>query len=128
MRPVLAAAHCVVLPSDREGLGLVLLEAMASARPVIATDSGGPAEVVRHQETGLLIPPQDPAALQQAMLTVMQHVQWTEAAGERARQFAEKEHSLDLQVDGIEAIYHKIAGTRWKTQREWQPSHLSHSG
>lgn len=128
VRPVLAAAHCVVLPSEREGLGLVLLEAMASARPVIATDSGGPAEVVRHLETGLLIAPRDPSALRHAMLTVMQNPHWAETAGECARQCAEKEHSLAMQVDGIEAIYHKIAGTRWKTQREWQASHLSHSG
>ena len=94
VRPVLAAAHCIVLPSDREGLGLVLLEAMASARAVIATASGGPAEIVRPEETGLLIPPRDPLALRQAMLQVAQTPHWADAAGKRARQIAEKEHTL----------------------------------
>ncbi|MCU1463410.1 MAG: glycosyl transferase group 1 [Acidimicrobiales bacterium] len=60
-------AHAVVVPSRREGLGLVALEAMARARPVIATRVGGLTEVVVDGVDGLLVPPDDPAALATAI-------------------------------------------------------------
>lgn len=110
VRPVLLASHCIVLPSDREGLGLVLLEAMASARAVIATASGGPAEVVHHEETGLLIPPRDPHALRQAMLRVAYTPHWADTAGQRARQIAEQEYTFEQQVDGLKMLYHQLTG------------------
>src|SRR5438876_1183340 len=56
----LAAADVVVLPSLREGLGVAALEAMAASRPLAASRVGGLAEVVVHEETGLLVPPGDP--------------------------------------------------------------------
>ncbi len=63
----LAAADVVVLPSLREGLGVAALEAMAASRPLAASRVGGLAEVVVHEETGLLVPPGDPAALATAL-------------------------------------------------------------
>jgi len=128
VRPVLSAANCVVLPSDREGLGLVLLEAMASARAVIATDSGGPAELVHHEETGLLIPPKDPDALAAAMLAAVNAPAWVDDMGERARFLAVKDYSLERQVDGVEVVYHRRLAPDWKTQHDWQPRHLSDAG
>lgn len=128
VRPVLAASHCVVLPSDREGLGLVLLEAMACARAVIATDAGGPRELVRPQETGLLIPPCERDALQQAMVQVARNPKWIDVAGLLARQTVEQEHSIDRQVDGIEAVYHHLLGKRHVTSDEWLPQHLHGRG
>jgi glycosyltransferase involved in cell wall biosynthesis len=59
-----------VLPSYREGLPKSLLEAAASGRPMIATDVPGCREVVRHGETGLLVPPRDPQALADALATL----------------------------------------------------------
>ena len=63
----LAAADVVVLPSLREGLGVAALEAMAASRPLAASRVGGLAEVVVHEETGLLVPPGDPGALATAL-------------------------------------------------------------
>src|SRR5205823_12785948 len=63
----LAAADIVALPSLREGLGVAALEAMAAGRPVVASRVGGLAEVVVHEETGLLVPPADPEALALAL-------------------------------------------------------------
>jgi glycosyltransferase involved in cell wall biosynthesis len=61
-------AGCVVLASSRgEGLPNVLLEAMAFARPVIATPIAGVRDLVRDGDNGLLIPPGDPAALAAAL-------------------------------------------------------------
>ncbi|MBX6323188.1 MAG: glycosyltransferase family 4 protein, partial [Rhodospirillaceae bacterium] len=61
-----AESHIAVLPSYREGLPNALLEAGASARALVATDVPGCREVVRHEETGLLVPPRDAAALAEA--------------------------------------------------------------
>jgi len=65
---VLGAVDAVVVPSTRpEPLGQVALEAAAAGRPVVASRAGGVAEVVRDGETGLLVPPGDPAALAAAL-------------------------------------------------------------
>ena len=64
---VLASLDVLVLPSVYEEMGSVLVEAMVAGLPVVATDVGGIPEVVRHGETGLLVPPGDVAALAAAL-------------------------------------------------------------
>jgi glycosyltransferase involved in cell wall biosynthesis len=66
-REALAESGLLVLPSLAEGFGLVLIEAMAAGVPVVATDVPGVRDVVRPGQTGLLVPPRDPAALAQAI-------------------------------------------------------------
>ncbi|WP_303730103.1 glycosyltransferase family 4 protein [Paracoccus solventivorans] len=68
VRPVIAAADCVVLPSYREGAPRTLIEAGAMARPVIATDVPGCRSVVAAEITGLLCPPRDAQGLEAALL------------------------------------------------------------
>ncbi len=63
VRPYIAAADCIVLPSYREGTSRVLLEAAAMARPVVATDVPGCREVVEDGISGFLCPPRDAAGL-----------------------------------------------------------------
>jgi glycosyltransferase involved in cell wall biosynthesis len=67
IRKVWAQSHVAVLPSRREGLPKSLLEAAACGRPLIATDVPGCREIVRPELTGLLVPPDDPAALAHAI-------------------------------------------------------------
>lgn len=69
---LLAGAYGFVLASRWEGFGLVFLEAMAAARPVVATRVSAVPEVVVDNETGLLVPPDDPAALAAAILKLIQ--------------------------------------------------------
>jgi glycosyltransferase involved in cell wall biosynthesis len=64
----LESCRCLVLPSDAEGLPIVIMESLALGRPVIATDVGGVRELVRTGETGWLVRPGDEAALTRAML------------------------------------------------------------
>ena len=64
---LMAAADIFVLPSLAEPFGLVLLEAMALGRPVVATRAGGPLEIVVDGETGFLVPPSSPDALAEAV-------------------------------------------------------------
>ncbi len=61
------ACDVFVMPSRREGLGVACLEAMAAQRPVIASRVGGLGEAVVHERTGLLVPPEDPEALADAI-------------------------------------------------------------
>ncbi|HLL90783.1 MAG TPA: glycosyltransferase family 4 protein [Tepidisphaeraceae bacterium] len=67
----LSAADVLVLPSDAEGFGLVLIEAMAAGVPVVATDVPGIRDVVRDGDNGLLVPPRDPSRLAQVIHGVM---------------------------------------------------------
>ena len=87
MADVLRSAHVVCLPSYREGLPKVLLEAAACGRPLIASDVPGCREIAIHNETGLLVPPRDPAAaLADAMQTLAGDAKLRRRLGERARE------------------------------------------
>jgi glycosyltransferase involved in cell wall biosynthesis len=95
-----AAAHVVVVPSvmdrrgDRDGLPNVVLEAMASQRPVVASDIAAIASAVRHGETGLLVAPGDPAALAAALHTLAADTTLVEQLGRNGRRRVEAEFEL----------------------------------
>ena len=86
MADVLRSAHVVCLPSYREGLPKVLLEAAACGRPMIASDVPGCREIAIHNETALLVPPRDAAALADAMQTLAGDPQLRQRLGQRARE------------------------------------------
>lgn len=71
VRPFVAQANCVVLPSYREGIPRTLMEAAAMAKPLIATDVPGCRDVIIHGKTGLLCPARDAEALSFSMATMM---------------------------------------------------------
>lgn len=68
VRPLLAVADCIILPSYREGLPRTLLEGAAMAKPLIATDVPGCRQIVRHEVNGFICTVRDPASLASAML------------------------------------------------------------
>jgi glycosyltransferase involved in cell wall biosynthesis len=67
VRPFIAASHCIVMPSYREGLPKILLEAMSMAKPIITTDVPGCRETIRNSKNGLLVPVKSSEGLVQAM-------------------------------------------------------------
>jgi len=73
IRPWYRTAALMVLPSDNEPFGRVIVEALASGVPVVATQSGGIPEIITPMENGLLIPKNDPDAISAAVLDIITH-------------------------------------------------------
>lgn len=97
VRPLIAAADVVVLPSYREGLPRALLEAAAMGRPMVATDVPGCRELVIDGETGLLCRDRDAASLAQAMAEMAQMSADDRAAmGQRARLMVETSYDASM--------------------------------
>ncbi|HXF92291.1 MAG TPA: glycosyltransferase [Nitrospiraceae bacterium] len=105
VREVLALCDVFVLPSRGEHFGRVLIEAMAMAKPVVATDGGGVPEIVRHGETGLLVPPGRPAHLAQAILILLNDPAYAVTLGMAGRERVEREFSLPKHVAAVEQLY-----------------------
>lgn len=109
VRDVLAALDVFVLPSRTEGMSNALLEAMAMERPVVATAVGGTPEVVTTEVNGLLVPPDAPAAMAEAMARVLRDPGLGERLGAAARQTVEARHGSRAMVRRLEAVYASVA-------------------
>ncbi len=105
---ILAALDAFVLPSNWEGFGIVLLEAMAQACPVIATRVGGIPEVVDDGVTGRLIPAGDADALADGMLDVVRDPAATARRVSAATARLAERFSLDRMTDETAAVYERV--------------------
>lgn len=84
---ILGAVDVFVISSDREGLPIAVLEAMAASRPVVATAVGDLPSVVTHQERGLNVPPKDPQAMASALIDLLTHPDRAKTMGQAGREF-----------------------------------------
>lgn len=109
---LLAASDLLVLPSLYEGLPNVVLEAMRFRKPVVATAAPGTTEVVRHGETGLLVPVKQPTALAQAIRTVIEDPDLGRRLGNAGRTRAEGEFRAETMVERFAGLYERIARTK----------------
>ncbi|MGQ0617755.1 MAG: glycosyltransferase, partial [Acidimicrobiia bacterium] len=108
---VLAGARVYVQPSRHEALPLAILEAMAMGLPVVAADVGGVAELVRHGVNGLLVPPEDPAALAAAIDRVLTEPGLAGRLGAAARATAtEGAYSPAQLVSTFAGLYEVLTG------------------
>jgi D-inositol-3-phosphate glycosyltransferase len=104
-----AAAEMVVMPSDYESFGMVALEAMACGVPVIASDVGGLAYLVRHGHTGYRVPPRDPVTLAAKIVRLLTDEGLRRRMGQRAACWAEQ-YAWPLVADQVEALYTDVIG------------------
>lgn len=105
MPEVLAQSHIVCLPSYREGLPKVLLEAAACGRPIVASDVPGCREIVRHEENGLLVAVRDPAALADALRRLIGDADMRRRMGRSGRAMVEADFSVQRVVRETLDVY-----------------------
>lgn len=102
-------AHVAALPSTYgEGLPKSLLEAAAAGRPIIATDLPGCREIAREDETALVVPPDDPPAVADAILRLAADGELRRRLGARARAMAENEFADAIIIGAVLALYEDL--------------------
>lgn len=111
LQDLYARAAVVVCPSRREGFGVACLEAMAHARPVVATAVGGLLDLVVDGETGIVVPPRDPVALRSALQRLLADPELRRSLGAAGRERARERFSWDAVTDATLAAYAEAAGT-----------------
>jgi glycosyltransferase involved in cell wall biosynthesis len=102
---VTAALDVAVLPSYREAQGLVILEAMALSRPVVATRVGGIPEMIRDGVTGLLVPPADADALADAIVRLLTDHPLADMIGRAGYAMVRERFCVERMVSAIEDLY-----------------------
>ena len=102
---VLQVVDVFVLPSIREGLPLVLLEAMAAGVPIVATDVGGSRQAVHDGVTGYLVPSENPAALAQAVCRVLDDESLRRAFSEEGRRRFAEQFTIGQMVERYDEVY-----------------------
>jgi glycosyltransferase involved in cell wall biosynthesis len=112
VRPLLAAMDVFVLPSWAEGMSNALMEAMAAARPVVATAVGGNTEVVAHGRTGILVPPGDPGAIAAAVSGFLHEPERAARLGAAAREFVTDRFGARARVAELERLYEERLAVR----------------
>lgn len=99
VRELMSACDVVIVPSSRgEGFGLAAVEAMALSRPVVASAQGGLSEIVVPSETGLLVPPNDPQALADAVCELVAKPELAQSMGANGRARVEEHFALGEQM------------------------------
>ena len=102
---LLSVMDVFVLSSFSEGLSLTLIEACAAAKPIVATDVGGNAEIVKHESNGFLVPSDQPEDLAKAILEILTHDAKAKLMGEMGRKQFEEKFTLDVMVKKYEYLY-----------------------
>ncbi|MGH7361473.1 MAG: glycosyltransferase, partial [Candidatus Methylomirabilales bacterium] len=120
---VLAALDVFVLPSiEPEGVPQSVVQALAMGRPVVASDVEGLTEVLRDGETGLLVPPGDPAALAAAIASLLADPGRGTALGNAGRQLVKKEFTVEAMLGRLEGLYAQMLTRHRANSRSVVPS------
>lgn len=105
IKEILSAVDLLVIPSLLEGFPMVTLEAMAMAKPIIATNINGITEQITDGVNGILVPPKDPAALAKSVIRVLNDRDYARSLGLLAREKVEQEFSVEKMVAETEKVY-----------------------
>ena len=104
---VISMSHIVCLPSYREGLPKILIEAASSGRPIVTTDVPGCREVVEEGVNGFLVPPKNAEKLKDALLKLIENEDLRTKMGEASRELAKDRFSDQIVNEAIYAVYQK---------------------
>ena len=106
---ILARATLGILTSRQEGLSNAVMEGMAAGLPMVVTDAGGNAELVKDGERGLVVAAERPEALAAAMLRLIRDPTLARRMGRAARRFVEEELTVDRMVADHDRLYRRLA-------------------
>jgi glycosyltransferase involved in cell wall biosynthesis len=95
---------------DTEGLGVVLIEALRNRKPIVASKVGGIVDLIKHDETGLLVPEKSPEALAAAVLRILTNPGLAHRLGEQGCAHAAKFFDWERLTDQLEAIFYRTRG------------------
>lgn len=104
---VISMSHIVCLPSYREGLPKILIEAASCGRPIVSTDVPGCREAVDDGINGFLVPAKNAESLKEALLKLIENEELRDNMGKASRNIAENRFSNRIVNDGIYAVYQK---------------------
>lgn len=107
MRPIYHQADILVLTSDSEGMPNVIIEAMATSLPVVATSVGGVAEIVQDNITGFLFPSADDSAMLKILCRLVEDHPLRKEIGFRASQYIQRHHAMEHLVTFLSELYAK---------------------
>lgn len=109
---ILFQMNIFVLPSHVEGMSNALIEAMAAGLPAVATDVGGNADVVADGQTGLLVPPRNPARLAEAILILLKDPERARTMGAAGRARVEAHFTSQTMVTRLETLYRELLANK----------------
>ena len=118
MKDVLAQAHIVCLPSLREGVPKVLIEAAACGRAIVTTDAPGCREIVRNGENGLLVPVRNTRALAEALRLLIENPPLRAGMGLKGRDIVVQEFSIERVVSETLGVYRELLAAAQNSSRE----------
>ncbi|HSG72280.1 MAG TPA: glycosyltransferase family 4 protein [Planctomycetaceae bacterium] len=104
------------LPSLRQGLGTIMLQAMGQGRPVIATNTGGVASVVTNRANGLIVPAEDVDALADGMIELLSKPDWARELGEAARLLVRREFGVERMLERTAEVYRELIPPKVKNR------------
>jgi glycosyltransferase involved in cell wall biosynthesis len=111
-----------VMSSVTEGLGTSLLDAMACARPIVATRAGGIPEIVDDEVNGLLVPPRDHTAIAQAIVRALKDEQLRRTMGAAGFARVQARFTVERMVEETAAVYARVAGTPHVVDTAYPPA------
>jgi len=117
VRRILAALDILVSASWVEPFGLVIIEAMAMAKPVIGTTAGAGPELIEHGITGLLVPPKDADALEEAICSLLENRRIAECMGLNGQRIVRQKFDLRNNLDKITNLYRTLLREDQKSVR-----------
>ncbi len=101
----------LVLPSLNEGMGRVVVEAMAAGKPVVASKVGGIPDLIQHGQTGFLVPPADEDALAEAIVKLVKNAELAKKMGVMGRLRSHR-FSLAAMIEKLDAVYEELIFSR----------------
>ena len=125
---VLAACDLFALPSIQEGFPMVILEALAAGKAVIASEVGAIPDVIRHGATGMLVPPGDADALANAVCLLIEDKGARQRLGQTGRELVREGYNFERTVGQYDDLYQRVLGEAGMLGAGWNASPMSCRG